>query len=82
MTPDQKTAYEALTGLVHRTAMKIAELPKDQRDAALQIASNSIAKRIADRGEAEPRLVGICTDGIAAVLRQIKASGKPSGGHA
>ncbi|WKA26452.1 hypothetical protein [Bradyrhizobium roseum] len=82
MTPDQKAAYEALTGLVHRTAMKIAELPKDQRGAALQLASNSIARGIANLGIAEPKLVEVCADGIAAVLREIEASGKPSGGHA
>ena len=69
MTPDQKAAYEALTGLVQRTAMKIAELPKDQRDAALQTAHNTIAQSIT-----EPDLVEICTEGIAAVLREIEAS--------
>lgn len=79
MTPDQKATYEALTGLVHRTAMKIAELPKHQRRTALQLASRSIAKGI---GIVEPRLVEICTQGIEAVLHEIEASGKPSGGHA
>lgn len=82
MTPDQKAIYEALTGLVHRTAMKIAELPEDARGAALQIASKSIAKRIGDESMAEGQLIEICTDGIVAVLRQIEASDRPSGGHA
>jgi hypothetical protein len=76
LTPDQKAAYEAITGLVHRTAMEIAELPKDQRGAALRLAHNSIAQSI------EPELVEICADGILAVLREIEASGTPSGGHA
>jgi hypothetical protein len=77
MTPDQKAAYEAITGLIQRTAMEIAELPKDQREAALRRAHNSIAQSIA-----EPELVEICTRSIATVLRDIEASGNPSGGHA
>ena len=39
MTPEQKAAFEAIKGLVHRTAMEIAELPKDQREAALERAA-------------------------------------------
>ena len=77
MTPDQKAAYEAITDLIQRTAMEIAELPKDQRGAALRRARNSIAQSI---GQAEPGLVEICTRGIATVLREIEASGNPSGG--
>lgn len=76
MTPDQKAAYEAITGLIQRTAMEIAELPKDKRGAALQLARNSIAQSIT-----EPELVEICTRSIATVLRDIEASGNPSGGH-
>ena len=77
MTPDQKAAYEAITGLVHRTAMEIAELPRDQRGPALRRARNSIAQSIA-----EPELVEICTRSIATVLREIEASGNSPGGHA
>lgn len=75
MTPEQKAAFEAIKGLVHRTAVEIAELPKDQREAALQRARNSLAESIA-----EPELVEACTYGIATVLRDIEASGAPSGG--
>lgn len=77
MTPNQKAAYEAITGLIQRTAMEIAELPKHQREAALQRAHNLIAQSIA-----EPELVEICTRSIATVLRDIEASGNPIGGHA
>jgi hypothetical protein len=82
VTPAQKAAFEAITGFVHRAAMEIAELPKDQRGAALQLARNSFAQSIADQAGTDPKLVEICTDGIAAVLREIEASGNPSGGHA
>lgn len=77
MTPEQKAAFEAITGLIQHTAMEIAELPKDQRGAALQRARNSIAQIVA-----EPELVEVCTRSIATVLRDIEASGTPSGGHA
>jgi hypothetical protein len=77
MTPDQKAAYEAITGLVRRTAMEIAELPQDRRGEALLRARYSIAQSIA-----ESELVEICTRSIATVLRDIEASGNPSGGHA
>jgi hypothetical protein len=77
MTPDQKAVYEAITGLIQRTAMEIAELPKDQCVAALQRARNSIAQSLA-----EPELVEVCTRSIATVLRDIEPSGNPSGGHA
>ena len=77
MTPEQKVVYEAITSVVHRAAMEIAELPKDQHKAALQRARESIAETID-----EPELLDICTRGIATVLRDIEASGNPSGGHA
>ncbi|WKA26143.1 hypothetical protein [Bradyrhizobium roseum] len=77
MTPDQKAVYEGITGLIQRMAMEIAGLPKDQREAALQLARKSIARKLA-----EPELVEICTRSIATVLRQIEESGNPSGGHA
>ncbi len=75
--PEQKAVYEGITGFIQRTAMEIAELPKDQRGAALQLAHNSIARIIA-----EPELVEICTRSIATILRQIEDSGNPSGEHA
>jgi hypothetical protein len=57
--------------------MEIAELPQDRRGEALLRARNSIAQSIA-----ESELVEICTRSIATVLRDIEASGNPSGGHA
>jgi hypothetical protein len=75
-------ACEAITGLIHRTAMEIAGPPKDQRALVPQLARNLIAQNIAAQDVAESELVEICTDGIAAVLREIEASGKPSAGHA
>lgn len=82
MTPDQKAVCEAITGFIQRTAMEIAELPKDQHALALQLARNSIAQNIAAQDVTESELVEIWTDAIAAVLREIQASGNPSGGHA
>jgi len=82
MTPDQKAVCEATTGVIQRTAMEIAELPKDQHALALQLARNSIAQNIAAQDVTESELVEIWTDAIAAVLREIEASGNPSGGHA
>jgi hypothetical protein len=80
MTPDQQFASESIVGLVYRTAMEIAELPEDQRGSALQMARISFAQMIADQDVAEPEPVEAWTDGIAAVLREIEASGNPSGG--
>jgi hypothetical protein len=82
MTPDQKAAYEAITGLVRRTAMEIAELPNDQHALALRLARNSIVQNIALQDVTESELVEVWSDAIAVVLRQIEASGSPSGGHA
>jgi len=79
MTPAQKLAFESIIGLVHRAAMKVAELPKEERAAALQIVQRSIVEEL---GITEPELIENCTKGIATVLRQIEASGSPSGGHA
>lgn len=82
MTPDQKAVYEAITGLIQRTAMEIAELPRDLRGPALQRARNTIAQDFAELGVDEPEFVEVCFYGIASVLRDIEASGNPSGGSA
>jgi hypothetical protein len=82
MTPEQKAAFEAIVGFVHRAAMQVAELPKEERAAALQIVQRSIAHQVAEIGITEPELIEICTEGIATVLQQIEASGSPSGGQA
>jgi hypothetical protein len=79
MTPDQKAVFESIVGLVHREAMKIAELPKERRAAALLIVQRSMA---AELGIADPELIDVCNEGIATVLQQIEASGSPNGGHA
>lgn len=79
MTPEQKAAFKSIVGLVHREAMKIAELPKEQRVAALQVIQRSMT---AELGNADPELIDICNEGIATVLQQIEASRSPSGGHA
>ena len=82
MTPEQRAAFETIMGFVHRAAMKIAELPKEERAAALTIARRSIAQSAAEQGVTDPQLIEICTEGIAVVLHEIEASGSPSGGHA
>jgi hypothetical protein len=79
MTPEQKAAFESIVGLVHREAMKIAELPKEQRAAALLIVQGAMA---AELGIADPELIDVCNEGIATVLQQIEASGRLSGGRA
>ena len=68
-----------IVGLVHRTAMEIAELPKDERAAALQRIQRSLAVEL---DITDPELIDLCNEGIATVLQQIEASGGPSGGHA
>lgn len=79
MTPEQKAAFESIVGLVHREAMKIAELPKEKRAAALQVARRSMAVEL---GRTAPELIDICNEGIATVLQQIEDSRRPSDGHA
>ena len=79
MTLKQKVAFESIVGLVHRTAMRFAALPKEERAAALHVAHQSIT---AELGTTDPELIKICTQGIATVLRQIEGSGSPFGGHA
>ena len=82
MTPEQKIAFESVMGFVHRVAMRIAELPKEERPAALKAARASIAETAAEHGIQDPKLIEICSEGIEVVLREIEASGRPSGGHA
>lgn len=79
MTPEQKAAFESIVGLVHRAALKVAELPKEERAAALRAAHRSM---MVELGTTEPELIEICAEGIASVLQQIEASGNPSGGRA
>jgi hypothetical protein len=75
-------AFESVMGFVHRMAMRIADLPKEKRAAALNAARNAIAEIAAEHGIKDRRLIELCSDGIEAVLREIESSGSSSGGHA
>jgi len=78
MTPEQSAVFKSIVGFVHRAAMEIAELPKEVRAAALQTVQRSLAVEL---DITHPDMIAACNAGIAAVLRQIEASGSPSGGH-
>jgi hypothetical protein len=82
MRPEQTAAFDAIMGITYRVAMKIADLPKEERAIALEIARRSFAEAISACGVTNPTFIDICTEGIAVVLQEIEASGSPSGGHA
>lgn len=79
MTSDQQFAFDSIVGIVHRAAMEVAELPKEERAAALQVVPRSLALEL---GITDPELIDVCTEGVETVLQQIEASGRASGGHA
>jgi len=79
MTPDQQFAFDSIVGFVHRAAMEIAELPKEEHAAALQVVRRSMTEML---GIADPELIDICSEGVAAVLEKIDASVRPDGGRA
>jgi hypothetical protein len=79
MTPEQSAAFKSIVGFIHRAAMEIVELPNDERAAALRTVQRSLAVEL---DITDPDLIAACNAGIVAVLRQIEASGSPSGGQA
>jgi hypothetical protein len=82
MTPEQKINYDRVIGMAQRVAMKIAELPKEHREAAILIAKKTLLETFAEYGITDPKFAEVCSEGIAAVLREIEASGSPGGGNA
>ncbi|MET4490679.1 hypothetical protein [Bradyrhizobium sp. LA7.1] len=83
MTPEQKAAYDAIIGMAHRVAMKIAELPREQRATAVGRARELLLQTASEHGDvSDPKLLVLCADGIAVVLREIEMSGSSEGGHA
>ena len=68
-------------GMVHRVAMRIVELPKEQREVAIQTARRSIKESAVESG-LPVQLAELCADGIEVVVREIEASGLSGGGRA
>jgi hypothetical protein len=82
MTPQQKASYDAILGMAHRVAVRIAGLPQDQREGAIKMARNTIMECAPEYGITDPKLIEICSEGVAVVLREMVASGNPGGGLA
>lgn len=73
MTPEQQAAYDAILGMAHRVAARIAELPQDQRATAIKVAQETIMENVTEYGITDPDLLNIFHVGIALVLREEEA---------
>ncbi|WP_441229416.1 hypothetical protein AB7828_03560 [Tardiphaga sp. 215_C5_N2_1] len=83
MTPDQKKAFDAVMGYVHRGGMKIAEIADpNERAVAIELARRAITETAAEQGMTDSKLIEACTSGVEFVVREIVQSGQRQGGNA
>jgi hypothetical protein len=78
MSPKQEKVVAAILQFVHRTATKIADLPKEQRGATLEAARAAVIESATRHGITDPQFLSLCTDGVEVVLREIETSGNAS----
>jgi hypothetical protein len=85
-TATQQAAIEASVGSAQRIAMRIIALPKEQREAALEIVRRNYADAIKRAGfgdsEQSRKWIELQMQGIRALIAEIEMSGGGHGGVA
>ena len=78
----QKAAFDAVMGMLQTVTTRVMELPKDKREAALEMARRDcmdlLAKQNVDTDKARP-LAESLVDAVRAVMAQVEAGGGPGG---
>jgi hypothetical protein len=69
-------------GFAQRLAMRVVEMPKEDRLAALRIARNTLEETARDHGITDPKFIDLCVQGIQVIVAEIDNSGSPGGGRA
>jgi hypothetical protein len=85
LTPEQKRMLDATLGAVQRIAMKIVELPREQRAAQYAVVRRNFAESIDKfgiEGAAADQWLDSTMQGIAALVLEIEAGGGAAGGIA
>jgi hypothetical protein len=75
VTPGQQETYDAILGMAHRVAERIAKLPRSQRAGATTVAQATIMESVANHGITEPELVSMFAVAIALALHESDAPG-------
>jgi hypothetical protein len=78
----QQAAFDAVMGMLQTVTMRVMELPKDKREAALEMARRDcmdlLAKQNVDTDKARP-LADSLVGAVKAVIAQVEAAGGPGG---
>jgi hypothetical protein len=78
----QKAAFDNVMGMLQTVTTRVMELPKDKREAALEMARRDcmdlLAKQNFDADKARP-LADSLVDAVRAVMAQVEAGGGPGG---
>jgi len=78
----ENEAFKASVGSVQRIAMRILEVPKDHREAAIEIARRNFTESLEAHGQdhAEGHAwVDLQVQGICALIAEIESGGPISG---
>jgi hypothetical protein len=75
VTPEQQESYDAILGMAHRVADRIAKLPRSQRAGAASVAQATIMESVANYGITDPELESMFAVGIALALHKGNAPG-------
>ena len=70
MTPEQQESYDAILGMAHRVAERIAKLPRSQRAGATTVAQATIMESVANHGITDQELVSMFAVAIALALHE------------
>jgi hypothetical protein len=82
LDPAQRAAFDSIMGFAQRLAMRIVEMPQQDRPAALKTVRNALEETAKDAGITDPKLIDICAQGVEVIVAEIENSGSPDGGRA
>jgi hypothetical protein len=81
LDPTQRAAFDAIMGFAQRLAMRVVEMPKAQRPAAMRLARDSLEDAAKEHGITDAKFIDICVRGVEVIMAEIENSGSSGSGR-